>query len=236
MRNFSLCYLFVITLIFCSSCTQKFYYQDAYKDKDLHAIQNTAKTGLYIETRFAGDAIDHLIFEIDIANNSDHDIPLSISDIALVIYDHDNNERIVAYPLRKEQILAELEATRRELKSQKKARNITNILDASLGILAVSFSGNATDFVNAASYAADVGTSVAIENRSFALIEGDIEQQNNYIDEWVLDDIIIPAGVETSYDLMFTNILVNGDAMLNAKNEHVDYSQDFIFEIIEQKR
>ena len=235
MRKISAYYSILTIIIFCSSCSPKFYYQTGYIESDLPAIQDATNSEVYIETRFSGDAIDYLIFEIDIDNNSDKDIPLAISDITLVVYDHDLNERSELYPLDKSRLLSELEATRREIKNDKKARNITNIISIGLSIVAVGASGNAYDAINAATYATDVTTNIILDNRSYALMDEDIEIQSKYIDEWVLEDVIIPPRVKTSYDVILPRTLINGDAMLNIKNESILYTQDFVFEIVEQK-
>jgi hypothetical protein len=64
-------------------------------------------------------------------------------------------------------------------------------------------------------------------------MDGDIETQTQYVDEWVLDDVLIPSDMTTSYDLIFPSTLINGKAILNIQNDDIRYKQEYVFEIVE---
>ncbi len=235
MRNY-LAYYVLTILLLCCSCSPKMYYQEGYIDSDIPAVQNASNSDIYFETRFAGDAIDYLIFELDIENSSDQDLPLSVLDISLVLQDYDNNETMEIYPFDKNTLIKELEERRRILKSEKRTRNIAGIVGVGLSVFAVGASGNTYDALNAAAIATDITAEIIYDNRSYALMDGDIETQTQYVDEWVLDDVLIPSDMTTSYDLIFPSTLINGKAILNIQNDDIRYKQEYVFEIVELKQ
>jgi len=224
----------IAILLLGTSCSQKFYYQSAYVDNDIPEFQTKVSNDVHIQTRFGGDAINYLVFEIDIENQSSQDIPISIDDIKLHIVDSDYPENTTLRPINKEDLIFELEQEFRNLKRSKRANNAANILGVGLSILSVAITPN-SDALSTIVYAADATGYIIEDNRSYALSEGDIETQIAYTDEWVLDSATLPPGAKISYDIVFPTVLLNGDGQLTIESEYLDYSQKYTFEIMEAR-
>lgn len=227
--------ILVALVLLCTSCSQKFYYQDAYIGNDIPELRTKVSNDVYIQTRFAGDAQNYLVFELDIENASTQDISISIDDIKMQISDSDYPDNVILEPINKEDLIAELQQDHKSIKKERKVNNTVGIIGAGLTILSIALAPGSGDAINSIAYAADATSIILDDNRSYALIEGDIENQIIYIDEWVLDAATIPAGSKISYDLILPSTLVNGDAKLSIKNKDIDYFQEYIFEIVEAK-
>ncbi len=226
--------ILIAAILLCTSCSQKFYYQDAFIANDIPEFRTKVSNDVLIQTRFAGDAFNYLVFELDIENTSDQDITISIDDIRMQIIDSDYTDNVTLAPLNKEDLIEELKQEHNNIRKERKVQNTVGIIGAGLTILSLAIAPGG-DALNTIAYAADVSSIIIEDNRSYALIQGDIESQIVYIDEWVLEDATIPSGTKTSYDLILPSTLINGDGSLIIKNKNIDYAQEYIFEIVEAK-
>ena len=176
------CYLLFITTLLCSSCAQKVYFFDAQKlgmDTPKHEKE------IVVNSYFAGDALDYVIFELDVENNSQETIDFSYRDVYLEIYEKFNSRPIILDALNKDDVIAELEETHERLKREKRARDIGNALD--LGInLALMGSVGGSSSLNAILYSTDVASVMMEDARAYKFMTGSLEEQINYIEEWVI--------------------------------------------------
>ena len=222
------CIVLSITL---PSCAEKIYLQDALKSPD--AANVNVQNDIQVESHYSGDAFEYIIFELDVFNNSASDISISRRDVRLEIQP-ESGPSFELNPLDKDKLISELEQRHRSVKAERKTNNIVNAVFLGLNVVAAAASPglNAADVVwigtDSAIYMAD-------ENRAYKLIEGSLEEQIGYVNEWVLDDALIPAGTDNSWDLLFMRRLADGPAKLIVEIESLEFIQEFDLFIREER-
>jgi len=230
-----LLFFFVILSICCSSCSRKVYFQDAYQ---ANVEENLSKVEVDIQTKFSGDALDYLVFELDVKNNSSDSIELHYKNISLQITDFDNNrEEFSIEPIYKEDVIDYLFATKGQAKRNRNARNVEAAFGIGVGILGIlsGGGGNGWNTVNSVVYTLDVASIVVEDNRAYALIAGDIDEQIQYIDDWVLESCTIAPNESVSYDILFERVMITGDADFTIQNDKIDYSDLYELEVVVEK-
>lgn len=216
--------------VFCfTSCSPKFYYQEAFTSESTPPYQLNSTDQLFIETRFAGDAIDYIVFEIDIQNDSDNDVPIHIDDITLEVTDNETYEDLYLKPISSAQLISELTEQKKSVKKTRKLGNAASIIGIGLGALALSVSNSGGAIIDNSLYLTDLAIGAIDNNRTGILLEGDIENQIAYAEEWVLTNEIISPHNSITFDLIFPRTLLDGTGQIKIKNESIDYTCGYLF-------
>ena len=220
-------------MLLTSSCKTKYHYVDAYQVEPKIEQQDEHKQrsieGLSIETKFAGDAYRYLVFELDIENTSSDSLFLDGDHIHLKLFDYQAARELSH--MNKDRLIYDLENEQGQLKKEKKRRMIGNIVFAGLNIIGAAASGNAADVLLTG---ADGAIIAAEDNQYYKLVDGDIEQQIEYIEAWMFDDTWLQPGEKYSWDLLFERVLFDGDAELEIRCDEQSFTADYELYIREQ--
>lgn len=219
--------LFILLALF-TSCKSSYWYTEIHPEKVAFRADDTIEfteadiDDLVIRTAFIGHAIDYSIFQLDIQNSSDNPISLSYSDVRLV---HEDGFQRNAH--HKYNFIKNLQTEKKKLKKQKRASTIGNILLGGLTIAAIAAGGGAVNSINAITYGAESAVYISDDVRSFNAMEGSIEEEIAYIEDWVLFETIIARDDKMTKDVIFPNEDLNDDfsieLMLNGKKHLVPY-------------
>ena len=230
-RHRALTMLALSVFLFCS-CAQKVYFQDARK---IDAPENINRyDDIQIESYFSGDALDYLVFELDLFNNGSEDVRISRKDISLHIIPVTGSSYILN-PLHKADLIRELERRHKQAESDRKTNNIINAVGIGLDLLVIGTSGGSYAGIDAAIFATESAAYALEENRAFKLLSGSLEEQIEYVNQWVLDQDTIKAGEEYSWDILFERSLIDADAEFRVVIDNRKFSQLFNLNIREEK-
>jgi len=236
----SIIYILLIAVISLSSCSRKFYYQEAYLSDENSEytdgldenITDNPIEDVIIKTRYSGDAFQYIVFEIDIDNRSAEDLLLSIDDITFAMQEDRDGYTYDLKPLDKSLIIADLKNEQRSVKSERKTQNVLNAVGVGASLLSIFLTPGA-DAVNTAIYATDATVGILETDRAYRLVEGDIDDQILYIGEWVLGDELIKAGENISFDLLFDRRLTDAQATMIIDNNQIQYDCSYTLRVIE---
>ncbi|NNK90257.1 MAG: hypothetical protein HKO89_06570, partial [Saprospiraceae bacterium] len=159
--------------MFFTSCARKVYFLEANKIEYLNA-EESVDTDLEFASYFAGDAIDYIIFEMDLKNRSDDTLTVSYKDISLRIENMKTSEVINWEPLWKENVIKSLDDIQSEERVNKRARDIGNAFDLGLNLLMIGTNGYRA--VDAIFYSMDVASVMMEDARSHKLLTGSLEE------------------------------------------------------------
>ena len=148
-----LSYLILAITLF-SSCAQKVYFFDAHKLSSSQTI-NPENLEIHVNSFFAGDALDYVIFELDVENNSSENVNLSYRNIYLEVYEG-NGRPVVLDALNKDDVIRDLEVHKIELQRAKKARDIGNAVDIGINLMLIGSSGGTYAGIDALLYSTDM--------------------------------------------------------------------------------
>ena len=193
-----------------TSCRQRFFYTEAFKEP----VDARYDQDLVIDTRFGSDAGDFLVFEIDVENYTDQDFVLSYRDIILKLDDQSLSRPVIFPALIPEELIDDLETERDLAHGQRKTRNLVNAVSIGLNVLAVAVSPGSYSQAAPFYLASDVAIGFFDDRRSYHLIEGSIDDRISYLDEWVLEDVVLQPGEKGSWDILFEHILADHHAQL----------------------
>ena len=166
-----------------------------------------------VHVAFVEDVSDILVFRCIVENFSDDSIRVRNEDFELSFYDRfdDPNEAIVP-SIYGESRIDFLESEKGHIEEAKKNRVFGGVLFAGLEAVAVAISpgGNVG---SAILYAAESGAYIAEERNRFKLAELSIEDEIQYIEDWVLNEATIGAYEDMDFDLLYERIYREGDLL-----------------------
>lgn len=221
----------LISVFFCFSCSQKVYFFEADK---LHHDAENYNSNIFVDGYFAGDALDYVVFELDIKNESNDTIRFKFKDVYLKVYGDKNSGTIELPALNKNQVIDDLNRAKVQLDREKKGRDIGNALSIGFNILALS-TGNATNGLDAVLYSTETAAFMLEDSRSHKLIKGSLEDQVIYVNDWVLYKEVLAPRTENSWDVLFERNLYDADADLVIEINGESYIVPFILKTIEEK-
>jgi len=211
-------------LISLSSCSRKVYFQDAIPtDDEAHFYEDTDVT---INTFYAGDAIDYIIFEINIENNSDEAIFLDNDDVVLTLVADDS----IYFPsLSRTILIDDIHEYQQQLRRQRRARNVEAAVNVGLNILNAVIIRDPAATLDAIVYSTDAAIYAFEGNRASALINGSLEERIAYVNDSVLDYTKIKPGEEQNWDVLFEPTMMDGVCKLQL--ECMGKTFDFEYEL-----
>ena len=223
--------LLFLSVLFCFSCSQKVYFFEADK---LHQKAENFNSNIFVDGFFAGDALDYVVFELDIKNESNDTIRFRFNDVYLKVFDDKISLPIELSALDKNQVIDELNLAKVQLDREKKGRDIGNALSIGFNILALT-TGNAINGLDAVLYSTETAAYMLEDSRSHKLIKGSLEDQVTYVEDWVLYMEALAPGNENSWDVLFERKLYDAEADLVIEINGESYAIPFIFKTLEEK-
>ena len=209
-------YLFLllasITLFSCKSS------QNAVGDNEVFAI--VSDDYLDMEMTYVGSTFDYHILECHIINKYNRPIVVDRLHFELI----NEKKKVYERSLAPDDALALLDTQQDRLKKQKTASVITGILTTGLGIATNTALGGSA--ANSVAYSIESAIYIADDTRFFNRNINSIEEEKDYIDDYVLDIITIPARGKASTDLIFPIQKMRGDVEIF----FVGPDNDYIFE------
>lgn len=222
--------LFGLIIFTLSSCSRKVYFQDAVPSNETsYYIENS---DIHINTYYAGDAVDYIIFEIDVTNKSQEDIYLDHKDVVLRLMD-DRGQPMPS--LSRTLLIDDVYTKRQQLKQQRRSRNIEAALGIGLGVLTAVTFGNPAATFDAILYSIDSAAYAFEGNRSYALLAGSLDEQLDYINTLVLDATKIPPGDEQSWDVLFEPEIMDNACQLQLECMGQTFTFDYDLFVGEMK-
>lgn len=230
MKNIFLVF-YASAVCLCSiSCSKKIMLQDAER---LEVNDNSVtKDGIRVQCFYAGDAMEYIVFELDLFNESREDLIVNARDISLVINEPGYQRNLK--PLRKSEIISQLEYEHRQVKAERKANNILGAISIGINLVAIGTNSN-FPVIDGISYATESAVYMIEDNRAYALIQGSLEEQVEYVDQWVLERDTLAAGEDYSWDVLFERNLINAPVQFVINIQGQEYIQDFQFYTSEER-
>lgn len=222
--------LLLSTFLILFSCAQKVHFFEAQKRGGYELKDSLVRVDSY----FAGDALEYIVFELDVENLGDDAIELSAKDIRLEVYDHSNRDPLILDALNKRDVINDLHRAQKRLKAEKKTNDILNAVDIGLSLLVIGTSGTYTS-VDAIIYSTETAAYMMEDARAYKLMKGDIEDQIQYVEDWVMDDEYIEPHGKGSWDVLFPRQLFNAPSSFVLHTPDFIYKQDFDLYIKEEK-
>jgi len=187
-----------------ASCKSSYFYSDihpekvAFKNAENIEFTENEDSDFIIRTAFIGNAIDYSIFQVEIKNESDDPVGLSFEDVRLV---HQDGFQRNAH--HKYNFVKNLKREKQDIKKQKKARTIGNILLGVVTVASIAAGGGGVNTADAVIYGAESAVYISDDRRAFNAMEGTIEDEIKYIEDWVLFESMIPSNGVLTKDVIF---------------------------------
>ncbi len=206
MQSYKSRFLFFCIVMSILSCSRSSFYvidgapvDISYADEDNMMVSEQDHELYTIKTAFAGDAISYTIFQLDFENLSQDSILISSEEIYLV--DYSTAQKI--YPLDKYEEIAYLESTKDEINKQKKRETIGNMVLGGLNLLSFAGGGGLFNTLNGISYGAETSLYILESRREFDFMSGSVEDEIDYIYDWVIDAEMVGPDDKLSVDILF---------------------------------
>ena len=223
----------LLLAVFLSACAEKIHLQRA--ERILHREDLTRSGNIRVESYFAGDALDYLVFEVDVFNESTQTLSIDYRNIKLQIFEEGEELLpIIQAALDKNDIIYQLERSHRELEREKKARDIANAVGIGLDLIVIGTSAGFGS-VDALLYAADSASFMMEDARAYKLIKGSLEEQISYVEEWVLKRDTLAPGEDNSWDVLFPRELSNGEGRMLIELGDELFIQNYDLSIVTEK-
>lgn len=196
----------LILLVLLTSCKSTYFYTEIHPEQVAFTTEDNIEftkddlEDVIIRTAFVGHAIDYSIFQLDIENLSDMPILIDYTNVKLV---HEDGFQRNAH--HKYNFIKNLDKEKKKIKKQKRTRTIGNIILGGLTVASIAFGGGAGNSFNAITYGAESAVYIADDARQFNAIEGSIEDEIAYIQDWVLFESIIARDDKLTKDVLFPN-------------------------------
>lgn len=149
---------------------------------------------------FVGDAINYVIFQIDITHDLVEPQKFSASDIRIV----DLRTAEIIDPISRDEALKSLELERVDLQKEKRNRTINEVAWVGVNILAALLGGGGSAAtVNSLAYSVESSVYILQERRDFDIINGSIEDEIKYIEDWTLEEDLVDPDESYTVDVLF---------------------------------
>ncbi len=230
MKNHILLYFFILISV---SCAPKVYFFEAHKlgtPKEDVAKNEDVEMACY----FAGDALDYVVFEIDVINNSQDTLDLSYRHIFLEIFEKDKSRPRILDALSPDDVLTDLQHRHVQLQQEKAMRDIGNAIDIGFSLFLLG-SGGGYGAINSLLFMLDSASYMLEDARAHKLLTGSLEEQMAYVEEWVLARETLGPGEEDSWDILFPRQLHSAYADFVVRSPRVDFRQGFELSIREER-
>ncbi len=217
--------LLFVSIILMTSCSQKVYFFEA----DKLEMSEEGNIDIEVNAFFGGDALDYVVFELDVKNNTSDSLYLNYEDVYLRI----NENQVVFNALNRNDLIFEAESRQQELTREKRGRDIGNAISIGLDVLLIG-TGN-VNAIGTLIYSTETAAYMLEDSRAYKLLKGSLDEQIQYIEDWVLFHETVPPNNEDSWDVLFERQLFDAKADLIVKIDDKKYSIPFNLRTIEEK-
>ena len=174
-----------------------------------------------MELTYVGATFDYHIMECYIVNKYDRDITLDRFNFELINEKRNVGER----PYSPNEALTLLDTQQERLKKQKRASLVTGILTTGFNVAANAALGGSA--VNSVAYGIESAIYIADDSRFYNRNIKSIEDEKIYINDYVLETMIIPAGGKVTADVIFPIHKMRGDVQILFVGPDNDYMFEF---------
>jgi len=217
--------LLFVSIILMTSCSQKVYFFEA----DKLEMSEEGNIDIEVNAFFGGDALDYVVFELDVKNNTPDSLYIDYKDVYLRI----NESQVVLNALNRNDLIFEAESRQQELTREKRGRDIGNAISIGLDVLLIG-TGN-VNAIGTLIYSTETAAYMLEDSRAYKLLKGSLDEQIQYIEDWVLFHETVPPNNEDSWDVLFERQLFDAKADLIVKIDDKKYSIPFNLRTIEEK-
>lgn len=171
----------------------------------------------HLDVAFAEDAFDYLIFHVRFTNYSLDSIYLSFRDFEMDLLPGDRLKSERTLPaINVDDYLNFLDNEQDQLKKQKKNRTIGNLIIAGLDAVSIA-AGSGGNLGAALSYAAESSIYIAEERNAFRVAELSIEDEKEYLLDWVLYDAYVLPEDHFDFDIIFDRLPIDANLSLTSE-------------------
>ena len=193
---------FIVMLSSCSPGFQTFHAEpeliDYEIDEQLYSDHEVDSCD--VSCFFVGDALNYVIFQIDIEHELDESQKISASDLRIV----DLRTAQIIHSISREEALASLELERDDLQREKRNRTINEVAWVGFNVLAALLGGGGSAAtVNSLAYSVESSVYILQERRDFDIINGSIEEEIKYIEDWTLGEDLVHPNESYTVDVLF---------------------------------
>jgi len=149
-------------------------------------------------------------------------IHLNYNDIYLSIKEE---QEVVLNALDKFDLIEDAKSRQEHHKREKRGNDIGNAILIGLDLFLVG-SGN-LNAVDGLIYTTETASYMLEDSRAYKLLKGSIDEQIQYIEDWVLQYAYIPPQSEDTWDILFERKLYDNYADLVVKIKEKEYSIPF---------
>ena len=174
-----------------------------------------------MELTYVGATFDYHIMECYIVNKYDRDITLDRFNFELINEKRNVGER----PYSPDEAIALLDTQQDRLKKQKRASLVTGILTTGFNVAANAALGGSA--VNSVAYGIESAIYIADDSRFYNRNIKSLEDEMIYINDYVLETMIIPAGGKVTADVIFPIHNMRGDVQILFVGPDNDYMFEF---------
>ncbi|MBT8190991.1 MAG: hypothetical protein KJO50_07885 [Bacteroidia bacterium] len=228
MKEIRILLLIIPAILFFSSCYQTIILVDANKIEYLGEDQETDSVILF-KSYYSDNAIEYLIFEMDLQNNSEKVIEFSYEDIELIFRSNKNDEVLIINPLSKEELINNLARDHKEAKKRKREGNILGVVFFGVGVFLAG-----TDIIEADAVS-ELISDIVYHNDNFKVLIGSIEDRKQYVNDWVIGNEKLNPGEQGSWDILFQRQSKEGDATFIFELEGQKYTQEYRLFFVSRK-
>lgn len=221
--------LFAFSVLLMCSCSQKVHFLEA--EKLPQTLNENEK--IQVDAFFAGDALDYVVFELDVINNSNDSLYLDFRNVFLEVLEINQNNRSDIYALNPHDVIFDIEQEALQLKREKTGRDIEGVVSIGLNVLFAG-SGNFSA-IDAIVFSTETAAYMLEDSRAHKLVQGSIEEQIQYIDEWVLFNQVLGPNEENTWDILFERQLFNSETNFTVIINDKRYTVPFDIFIKEEK-
>ncbi len=227
----------ILCIITFTSCKSTYSYISiepevvSFNTKENIAFTEETDDDIIVRSAFVGYGIDYAIFQIEIENNSDRAMDVTYQDVNLVHVDGFQRKAHNKYDF-----IKGLKRDQAEIKKQKKASTIGNIVFGGLTALSLLGGGGTLNNLNAVAYGVESAAVILDDRRNYDLASGDIEEEMRYIEEWVLFESYVAPESVFSKDVIFPikDLDSDFDLVLQLKDRQYQIPYDSVLKTVKR--
>jgi len=194
----------LICLSFCSCgpSFHSFYAEPEQVDYEIdHQLYDSQTLDqMDVSCAFVGDAINYVIFQVDVMHSLDTFVEFSAHQIRMV----DMRTGLVINAISRDEQLDILEYEQKDLKREKRNRTINDVAWVGLNVLAgILGGGGSAATVNTLAFSVESSFYILETRRDFDIVNGSIEDEMKYVDEWTLGNDRIYPNENYTVDVLF---------------------------------
>ena len=236
MNRLFLYSILIINLGFLSCSRTIYEFETIPKEPIIHSSTGSnSASDIEIRVNYESSELDLSVFQVDIYNGSEDTLFITNNDIIFSLYTDYYIEGAELYPLDKDFLINDYKHQHKQVQQEKKESTFWNIFISGLDIasFAISTGGISAGVVGLAAES----TAYILEDRSYYnSLSGSLEEQINYVEDWVLDEIKIAPGQRGAFDLLFEHVISDGKGRLDINIDSIQFEFPYILQTRKVKK